>query len=197
MLMKSFLTLFAGTLLCATIAHGQVVKNNDFSQAKSHWEGMGQVVVLDNDQKPAAANAGGVPQLQVVLNRTAVQEAKQRLIFKPNEASKPIKVTMVVKTSPDFARNDQAPQFSKDPKWHPGGWHVSTDFAYPNVDFTFRLDAERHHHYLSRNLKAGGDWQTLTGEFPYLSGPANKTLSLVFPAGTGTIWVKSVSVEPQ
>ena len=196
MLMNKLLTLLAGTLLCATIARGQVVKNNDFSQAKSHWEGMGQVVVLDNDQKPAAANAGGVPQLQVVLNRTAVQEAKQRLIFKADETAKAARVTLVVKTSPDFSRNSEAQQFSKDPKWRPGSRHTTKDMAYPNVDLTVRVDAD-HHYYLLRNLKTSGDWQTFTGEYPTLGSPTNKTLSIIFPAGTGTIWVKSVSVEPQ
>ena len=194
--MNKFLPLLAGTFLCAALAHGQVIKNNDFSQAKSHWEGAGQVVVLDNDQKPAAATAGGVSQLQVALNRTAVQEAKQHLFFKADEAAKVVKITLVVKTSADFARNAEASQFSKDPKWRVDSRHTTKDMAYPNVDLTFRVDAD-HHYYLLRNLKAGGDWQTITGEYPTLGNPTSKTLSVIFPAGTGTIWVKSVSLDPQ
>lgn len=192
--MKSFLTLFAGTLLCATIAHGQVVKNGDFSTGRSHWEGVGQVVVLDQDQKAAAADAGGISQLQVVLSKNVVQETKQRLIFKADENTGDARVTVVLKTSPDFIRNDKCPVFNI--KFDRSGCYSMPSLVFPNVDLCLRMDSDRHY-YIPRTLKAGGDWQTITGHFKKLGNPTGKTLSLVFPAGTGTIWVKSVSVEPQ
>lgn len=190
--MNKFLPLFAGTLLCAAIARGQVIKNSEFSDAKAHWEGAGQVVALDNGQKPAATSAGGVPQLQVTLNKNIVQETKQRLVFKADEVQGRAKIKVVLKTSPDFTRNEKCPRFNT--KWETGGWYTWSALVYPNVDFCTRVDSDMHY-YLPRTLKAGGDWQTISGEFQSLGNPTSKTLSLVFPAGTGTIWVKSVSLE--
>jgi hypothetical protein len=192
--MHKFLPLFASTFLSVAIAHGQLIKNDDFSNGKAHWEGAGQVVTLDKDQKPASTTSGGIPQLEVVLNHTAVQQANQRLTFKPDEAAKQVKVTIVVKTSPDFIRNDKAQQFSKDPKWRVDSRHETKDLAYPNVDLTCRVDGDRHY-YLLRGLKAGGDWQTITGEYPTLGNSTGKNFSLIFPAGTGAVWVKSVSID--
>lgn len=193
--MKTSLLAIAGTLILLGTAHGQALKNGDFADARAHWEGAGKVLTLDDTQKPADAKAGGTPQLQVALSKMTVQETKQRLNFPPNSGG-PVTVTVVLKTSPDFARNDKAPKFTPNINWKTGGWYSWSALVYPKVDFCVRVDSDTHH-YLPRDLKVGGDWQTVTGRFDSLGTGSNKILSLVTPAGEGTVWIKSVTVDSQ
>ena len=193
--MKTSLLAIAGTLLILGTAHGQALKNGDFTDTRAHWEGAGKVLTLDDAQKPADAKAGGVPQLQVALNRLSIQETKQRLNFPPSYTG-PVTITVVFKTSPDFARNDKSPKFTPGNTWKPGGMGCWSAQVYPKFDFYVRVDSDTHY-YLSRPVQAGGDWQTLTGKFDSLGNSSSKVLALVTTAGEGTVWIKSVTVVSQ
>jgi len=192
--MKTYFLAIVGTLLILGTAHGQALKNGDFADGRAHWEGAGKVLTFDDAQKPADAKAGGTPQLQVNLSRMMIQETKQRLSFPPSYSG-PVTITVVLKTSPDFARNDKAPKFTPNNNWQSGTWYWSA-LVYPKVDFCIRVDSNTHY-YLPRQIKAGGDWQTVTGTFDSLGISSSKVLSLVTTAGEGTVWVKSVTVDPQ
>ena len=165
-------------------AQAQILKNGDFSNGRTHWQGTaGTVVTLDD-----------VPQLQVVLNKTITKDLKQRLKL-PAQYKGGCAVTVVLKTSDDFALNEKAPCWSSGLNWKIPSRHVNwSRIVNPKADFYMRLDGENYN-YVLRALKVGGDWQTITGNIDFLGFSQQSQLVLVFPAGTGTIWVKSVELE--
>lgn len=178
---------FSGTLTA------QVLKNEDFSNGHSYWEGGGKVVFLNDAGEPVSAENGGKPALEVKLAKTQVTEIRQR--FTLAHTATGVKASTVVKASPDFKRNDNAPRWTKDITWRSGGWYSWSALVYPKADFCMRVDAGSGYHYLPRALKAGGNWQTLRGEFRDMKSQGGKVFTFVLPAGEGTIWIQSVKTE--
>jgi hypothetical protein len=128
--------------------------------------------------------------LEIKLSKTQLTEIRQR--FTLARGQNQIKATAIAKASVDYVRNDKAQKWTPNNTWEPGGWWVWSALVYPKVDFCMRVDANTHY-YLPRSLKAGGGWQTLSGNFKDVDNQGNKVFNIVLPAGEGTIWIKSIS----
>ena len=181
------------TLALATAAsvEAQVLKNGDFAKGKAFWEGGGgKVIYLDDAGEPTNDKEKGQPVLEVNLSKTNLIEIRQR--FTLAHGQKSMKATVIAKASADYVRNDKAQKWTPNNTWEPGGWWVWSALVYPKVDFCMRVDANTHY-YLPRSLKAGGAWQTLSGEFKDMNNQGSKVFNIVLPAGDGTIWIKSIT----
>jgi len=186
--------LTALAILCAALisAHAATpLKNEDFAKGRSGWEGGGKIVFLNDADEPTPEKEGGKPVLEVKLAKTQLTEIRQRFVFSHGERS--LKTSLQIKTSPDYVRNDDAHKWTKDISWS-GGWYSWSNLVYPRVDFCLRLDGDKFY-YLPRNLKTKGEWVHLKGNFNDMKSAGPKSLSLVFPAGEGTIWVKGLSTS--
>ena len=192
-MLAKFVILAAGALLAAApMGNAQFLKNGDFEKGHSYWEGGGKVVFLNDAGEVVPSAKEGKPALEVKLSRTQLTEIRQRFLFAHGERH--LNVSALVKTSGDFQRNNDAGRWTKDITWT-SGWYSWSALVYPRVDFCVRVDTSGNHFYLPRNLKAGGTWQTFKGSFKDMPSPGGKVLTLVFPAGTGTLWVKSITSE--
>ena len=191
--MKRLLVILFATV---TTAHGQLLKDQDFSMGRGAWIGGGKLVKIDAAGAPVITGTEGAPVLEISLAEARFTEIHQSFLCLHGEEG--MKVAVVLKVSSDFARNDNAPYYNSD--WKVGGSYVwSGGMKYPRVDLIMRVDTHSHHYRLC-NLKPGGDWQTVTVEFGEMTSKKDharpKEFSLVFPAGKGTVQIKSISAEP-
>ena len=182
--------LFLGVGLASGLKAEEVIRNGDFSSDDNVWRRAGKIVYLDASGKVVdKGTEGSKPafQLDLTPNRWTVAEQT----FRNRDKSKSITITVRLRASADFARNDAA-EYS-DVNFQAGGTYFWSAIVYPKVDFFVRL-ADATHNYGLINLTPGGDWQTLKLRLNDLS-PTQKerTLFLNAAPGTGTIYIESVS----
>jgi hypothetical protein len=215
--MKQFLVILFAIL---TTAHGQVVMDGDFITGGGAWKIAGQLVKLDANGEPIkpvkvdefaqAFNSGTSFRPDTSFSSDTKKpsvfgfslapaqftEIHQRFFRLHGEEG--MKLTIVLRVSSNFVRYGDAPCYNSD--WKAGGAYVwSGGIKYPPVDLTIRVDSKTHYYRL-HNLTTGGGWQTVTAEFAEMGSLDDaahpKELALIFPAGKGTVRVKSVTIEP-
>jgi hypothetical protein len=168
----------------------EYIKNGDFSNGKSHWQHSGEIVYLDTAGNKVDKDAGGKPALQLTLinNRFTVTDQTFRTKDKLGE----ITVTVKVKASADYKRNDSTDYASVNFK--PGGIYYWSAIVYPKADFFIRL-TDNTHLYSLADLSPGQE-KTITARFNDLgAGVRERTLFLNAAPGDGSIYVESVSVN--
>lgn len=188
--MLALVILLCGASLGSGLRAEEVIRNGDFSTDENVWRRAGKIVWLDasgNVVEKGTADSKPAYQLDLTPTRWTVAEQS----FRNKDKSKSMTITVRLRASADFTRNDAA-EYS-DVNFKAGGTYFWSAIVYPKVDFFIRL-ADATHNYGLIDLKPGGDWQTLHLRLEDLSPTQrDRTLFLNAAPGTGSIFIESVS----
>ena len=176
-------------------AQAQILKNTDFSNGRTSWQGTaGKVVMLDDNQQPVKSSGFGAsksssgddtpapkafPQLEVVLKKNGRQDIKQKLNI-PQRYDQGCKITVVLKVAEDSVSKESDPDH---PRWLP---------IYVSMYEEATQASPNRHTAGVRGVEANGHWQTIELSVGKLNRGAKRHLELAFPVGSGTVWVKSI-----
>jgi hypothetical protein len=187
-------SLFAAPLILAMLAPlqaGPILQNGDFSQAKAHWAGPGDVIYTDASGTPVDGKDGAAGRyVEIKLRRDQWVILEQKLL--PAKDTAPLKVAFELQALPDYAPAAESHEYSTEAvDWHMGGWYVWSALVFPKADFVARL-TDNSWHYAPRKLAADGQWHPFSIAFDDLK-QKDHTLAFTFPPGDGTVRLRNVN----
>jgi len=171
------------------------LKNTDFTDGRSHWEGDGEALATANnaDATPTLGATAPSTQAGLLLKLSRRDWTRVTQGFRPLHSNGTLTVTYQL--SADFAFSQAIEDYTNVPtlmgftSYRPFNIRPGTWIA------LFIETATQEMEYYKVTSKPGADTQTYKGEISDLVPRVDKTICLSFPPGTGTITLLHVGLD--
>jgi hypothetical protein len=175
----------------------QELKNPDFVDGRSHWEG-------DGESASVAANADAIPTLDanntvptggLLLKLSRQDWTRVTQNFRPLGSNGVL--TIVYKLSDGLTFSTERKDYSNVPALMGFGGYKPFSIKPGNWIALFIESTTSMMEYYNITPKAGSATQTYIGHITGLAQREDKTLCLSFPPGSGTVTITHVGLETQ